>query len=134
MHETNNIELEFQRNRPFTIGSQNINGISSKIVNHYPNGTITVLIKQDISPAEKTKLNQATQPAFWGSHSEFKYGLPIIQNVQTVLLNAHSEFENSQSELKNAQSELKNAQSEFKDAQSEFKDAQSELKDAQSVF
>ena len=48
VHETNNIELEFQRNRRFTIGSQNINGIASKIVNHYPNGTITVLIKQDI--------------------------------------------------------------------------------------
>ena len=141
VRETNNSEPAFKRNRRITIGSQKINGIASQIVNHYPNGTITLLIKQDISPAEKTKLNQAAQSvlqgiqsAFWGPHSEFKYGLPIIQNVQTALLNSQSELENAQSELENAQSELENAQSELKNAQSELKNAQSELENAQSKF
>jgi hypothetical protein len=143
VHETNNIEPAFKRNRriTFNIGSQNINGIGGKIINHYPNGTITVIIKQDISPAEKAKLNQSAQSvlqsiksAFRGPESKFKYALPIIQNEQTAFLDAQSELENAQSELENAQSELKDAQSELEDAQSEFKDAQSEFKDAQSEF
>jgi hypothetical protein len=131
VHVTNNLESAFKRNRRFTIGSQTFNVIGGAVINRYSNGTLTI-IKQDISPAEKSKLIQATQSlsqgnesASRGAESEFKCA--ILQDVQSALLDA-------QSELKDAQAELKDAQAELKDVHAELKDTQAEIKDAQSIF
>ncbi len=80
VRETNNSEPAFKRNRriTFNIGSQNINGIGSSIINHYQNGTITV-IKQDILPADKTKLKQVAQSVLKGIESGFRVAEPVFK-------------------------------------------------------